>query len=223
MKSIQFFEHVLDICEQEGRKNLEAFLGKAKILEKMKKYDIGISVMSEACVLFPNFKPAQVEKAKLHIYNNEWDQAIDSITTVYAQDKLNIEALRIYTFYLMVREGDWDMVDEKMNELLDAMKKIENKNAELYFNISKLFARYCGRKELILNRTLQILDQALLLSPSNSEYQTEVGHQKQLLGDYQGAYQTFQKTSSEDDSTLQPLYGMIFCRVKQEMVDDAQH
>jgi len=27
------------------------------------------------------------------------------------------------------------------------MKQIESKNAELYFNISRLFARYCGRKD----------------------------------------------------------------------------
>lgn len=145
---------MLEICEQEGRKNLEALLGKAKVLEKMKKYDVGISVLSEACVLFPNFKPVFIEKAKLHIYNNEWDQAIDAVTSVYATDKTNIEALRIYVFYLMAREGDWEMVDEKMNELLESMKRVESKNADLYFNISKLFSRYCGRKEFMLNRTL---------------------------------------------------------------------
>lgn len=42
-------------------------LGKAKVLEKAKKYEMAIQVLSEASVCFPNFKPAMVEKAKLHI------------------------------------------------------------------------------------------------------------------------------------------------------------
>ena len=92
-----------------------------------------------------------------------------------ATDKSNIEALRIYVFYLMARENDWEMCEEKLNDLLDCMKKYESKNADLFYNISKLFARYCGRKEVVLNRTLQILDIAIMLSPENAAYHTEVG------------------------------------------------
>lgn len=188
MKSLQFFEHVIEVLEQEGRKNLEAFLGKAKVLEKAKKYEVGIQVLSEACVMFPNFKPALVEKAKMHIQNHEWDQAMDAVATVTATDKQNIEALRIYVFYLLARENDWETCEEKMNELVECMKRNESKNAELFYNISRLFARYCGRKETVLNRTMQILDFAIMLSPENPAYHNEQGHQKALMGDYQAAY-----------------------------------
>lgn len=91
-------------------------------------------------------------------------------------DSNNIEALRIYVFYLMVRENDWDLVDEKLTDLLNNMKSVESKNADLYYNISRLFARYCGRNELMLQRTLQILDVAIMLSPENAAYHAEVGH-----------------------------------------------
>jgi uncharacterized protein HemY len=101
--------------------------------------------LSEACVVFPNFRPAVIEKAKIHIANNEWDQASDAIQTVLTADKQNIEALRIYVFYLMSREGDWELVEEKMDELLSSMRASESKNADLYYNISRLFSRYCGR------------------------------------------------------------------------------
>jgi tetratricopeptide repeat protein 21B len=93
-----------------------------------------------------------------------------------AADRQNIEALRIYVFYLMSREGDWELVEEKMNELLNSMRASESKNADLYYNISRLFARYCGRNEMMLNKTLQILDQAIMLSPENPQYHNEVGH-----------------------------------------------
>ena len=223
MKSLQFFEHVIEVLEHDGKKSLEALLGKAKVLEKAKKYEMGITVLSEACVVFPNFKPAHVEKAKLHILNNEWDQAIDSVTGVTATDKTNIEAMRIYVFYLLARENDWEMCEEKLDELLHQMKQLESKNSDLYFNLSKLYARYCGRKEPVLQRTLQILDIAIMLAPENAAYHAEVGHQKALLGDYHGAYQVYQRATAFDDTFLQPLYGMIFCRIKQEQVDDAQH
>jgi hypothetical protein len=41
-----------------------------------------------------------------------------------------------------------------MNELLEAMKVQESKNAELYYNLSRLFARFCGRKEEVLKKTM---------------------------------------------------------------------
>ena len=54
----------------------------------------------------------------------------------------------------MTRENDWDLVLEKMDELLVSMKSTESKNSDLYFNISRLFSRYCGRNSVMLQRTL---------------------------------------------------------------------
>lgn len=66
-------------AEQNGKKNLEAMLGRAKVFEKAKKYDSGGDVLSEACICFPNFLPAVIEKAKLHHYNGEFEQSLDTI------------------------------------------------------------------------------------------------------------------------------------------------
>jgi hypothetical protein len=59
-------------------------LGQAKVYEKQKKYDLCIEIVSEITVCFPNFVQAVIEKAKIHIYNGEWDQAIECITNVIA-------------------------------------------------------------------------------------------------------------------------------------------
>jgi hypothetical protein len=69
-------------------------------------------------------------------------------------ERQNVEALRIYIFYLLSRETDLELVGEKMNELFEAMRTQEPKNADLYFNISRLFSRFCGRKEVVLKKTL---------------------------------------------------------------------
>ncbi len=85
-------------------------LGRAKVFEKAKKYDDSLEMLSEVCVIYPQFQPAVIEKAKTHIYNGEWDQAVEAITGVLATDRNNTEALRIYIFYLLARENDTELV-----------------------------------------------------------------------------------------------------------------
>lgn len=63
-----------------------------------------------------------------------------------------------------------------MNDLMDAMRINEPKNAELYYNLSRLFARFCGRKEIILRKTMEMLDYALTLNPEDSQFHAEIGY-----------------------------------------------
>lgn len=141
--------------EQGGNhKQLEAMLGRAKVYEKAKKYDVALEILSEVGVSFKNFNPALIEKSKVHIFNGDWDQALETIQKVMLDDRQNVEALRIYIFYLLSRETDLELVGEKMSELFEAMRTQEPKNADLYYNISRLFSRFCGRKEVVLKKTL---------------------------------------------------------------------
>lgn len=61
-----------------------------------------------------------------------------------------MEGLRIYTFYLLTRENDIDYVCEKLGELISAMKANEGENSDLFYNMSRMFARYCGRRQAVL-------------------------------------------------------------------------
>ena len=91
----------------------------------------------------------------------------------------------------------------------------------MFFNISRLFARYCGRKEPILKKTQQLLDYAIMLHPDNAHYLAEIGFQKTIQGDFANAYSLYLKASQLDGNFYQPLYGMIYCRIRQEQYDDA--
>jgi tetratricopeptide (TPR) repeat protein len=72
-KALGYFEAVLNEEEGGNHKHLSALLGQAKVYEKQKKYDECIEIISEITVCFPNFVQAVIEKAKIHIYNGEWD------------------------------------------------------------------------------------------------------------------------------------------------------
>jgi tetratricopeptide repeat protein 21B len=101
------------------------------------------------------------------------------------------------------------------------MKFNEPRNADIFYNMSKLFARYCGRRDVIIERTLKMLDEAILLQPENADYHSEIAHQKCMLGEYTAAYQIYQKASSYDETNQTPLYGMIYCKIKQDQLEDA--
>lgn len=105
---MQFFEHVLNEEEGGNHRFLEAMLGRAKVFEKMKKYDISLEILSEISVTYKNFNPALIEKAKIHIFNGDWDQALETIQKVLIDERQNVEALRIYIFFLLSRESDLD-------------------------------------------------------------------------------------------------------------------
>jgi len=97
----------LEEDQQPGHpKHLESMLGKAKVFEKQKKYDQALEALSEVAIQNQNFFPALLEKTKIHMVNGDWEQALESVNKVLVKDRNNVEALRIYTFYLLTREND---------------------------------------------------------------------------------------------------------------------
>jgi len=142
--------------EEDGgnHRQLEAMLGRAKFYEKAKKYDVALEILSEVSIAFKSFNTSLIEKSKIHIFNGDWEQALETIQKVMIEERQNVEALRIYIFYLLSRETDIDFVLEKMTDLMEAMRVMEPKNGELYYNLARLFARFCGRKDIVLKKTM---------------------------------------------------------------------
>ena len=66
-----------------------------------------------------------------------------------------------------------------------------------------------------------LLDYATTIQSDNATFMSELGFQRTLQGDYTNAYSIYLKASQVDGNAQLPLYGMIFCRIKQEMYDDA--
>lgn len=221
LKSLQYFEQALEESQPGQPKHLESMLGKAKVFEKTKKYDLALEILSEIAIQNAGFFPALLEKTKIHMVNGDWEQALETVQKVLVKDRQNVEALRIYSFYLLTRESDIEYVQEKLDELINAMKFNEGRNADLFWNMSRLFSRYCGRRDVIIERTLRMLDEAVLLQPENADYHSEIAHQKCMLGEYTAAYKIYQQASSYDETNQTPLYGMIYCKIKQDQLDDA--
>jgi hypothetical protein len=46
-----------------------------------------------------------------------------------------------------------ELLMEKFDELVQAMRTREGRNGDLVYNISRLFARFCGRRKQVIERT----------------------------------------------------------------------
>lgn len=82
----------------------------------------------------------------------------------------------------------------------------------------------CGRRTLVLQKSLRLLERADKLSQSQDpDIVCELGYQLSLLGDYQGAFKTYQQAAALDTTgnNMEPLYGMIYCKVRQDMLEEA--
>ena len=66
-----------------------------------------------------------------------------------------------------------------------------------------------------------MLEEAIYLSPENADYHSEIAHQKCMLGEFNEAYRIYQKASTFDETNQTPLYGMIYCKIKQDQLEDA--
>jgi tetratricopeptide repeat protein 21B len=143
-KSLQYFENAL---KSGTKKDVDALLGKAKYLEIKKQYPSALEHINQVIVLYPWFSPALAEKARVLVHAGEWEQAMESAQRIISQDSYNIEALKILVLVHLAREGRQVIAANRMGDLLQAIDRMEPKNAALYYNTARPFSRLAGRNQ----------------------------------------------------------------------------
>lgn len=100
-KAVEIFDSVLNEEQGGNGKHLDGLLGRAAYFEKTKNYGVAIEIMTEVTIAYRDFMPASNIKARLHIINAEWDNVQETIQKVIMYEPTNIEAIRVYIFYLL--------------------------------------------------------------------------------------------------------------------------
>jgi len=72
--------------------------------------------------MYKEFLPGYIEKSKVHIFNGDFDQGLETIQHVMQEERQNVEAIRICIFYYLSREADLPKVLEQIEFLLEAMR-----------------------------------------------------------------------------------------------------
>ncbi|XP_023385479.1 tetratricopeptide repeat protein 21B isoform X3 [Pteropus alecto] len=215
-KALRYFEEGL----QNGN-DIFALLGKAQCLEMRQNYSGALETVNQIIVNFPSFLPAFVQKMKLQLALQDWDQTIEIAQRLMLQDKQNVEALRMLALYYLCREGDIEKAATTLENLGDALDAMEPQNAPLFYKITIAFSRTCGRNQLILQKIQTFLERAFSLNPQQSEYAAEFGYQMILQGKVKEASKWYKTAMALDETSVSALIGFIRCQLIEGQLQDA--
>ncbi len=63
---------------QEGAPDVEALLGKARCLELRHNFSGALELINRAIITYPELLPALVEKMKIQLQLQDWEQMVDT-------------------------------------------------------------------------------------------------------------------------------------------------
>nr|XP_031307440.1 tetratricopeptide repeat protein 21B isoform X1 [Camelus dromedarius] len=215
-KALRYFEEGL----QDGN-DIFALLGKAQCLEMRQNYSGALETVNQIIMNFPSFLPAFVEKMKLQLALQDWDQTVETAQRLIFQDNQNVEGLRMLALYYLCREGDLEKAATKLENLENALDVMEPQNAQLFYRITIAFSRTCGRSELILQKTQTLLEKAFSLTPQQSEFAAELGYQKILQGNVKEAWKWYKTAMTLDETSVSALIGLIQCQLIEGQLQEA--
>ena len=134
-------------------------------------------VLSALVVIYQKFTPPLVEKMKLELCMQDWDQAEDTANRILAVEPKNIEAMRFKILQLVCRKGSYEEGGAMLRRLYAELEKLEPKNAYQFVTNAQLFSRICGKDVNVLEATAMFAEKAASIDSTNSASMAEVGHQ----------------------------------------------
>ncbi len=115
--------------------------GLAKCKEAMSAYTQALDVVNRILVTNSNYKCAVIEKMKLQLCIQEWDQCLEVAQRALLIDSTCLEALRFQILELLCREGRYDDASEGINNLFQLLERNEPNSHYIYYDYAKVFAR----------------------------------------------------------------------------------
>ncbi|KAH3767764.1 tetratricopeptide repeat protein 21B [Pelomyxa schiedti] len=218
-KSHRFFDEAL---AKSSSPDLEALLGLAKYMDMNKKYTQALDYLNKAIALHTWFAPALLEKARVLIAMDDWDQAMETLRRIMAKEPQNTEALQLIIMQLLCREGNYQAAVTKISDLTSALDRLESQNAALYHTCGKAFSRIAGRSAIVLKAAQVLIERAISLQPKNSDFITEAGHIQYLQGNFTNGLTQFKAALKLNESNIEAMYGLIKCQLYLKNVSEAE-
>ncbi|KAK6182507.1 hypothetical protein SNE40_010181 [Patella caerulea] len=217
-KSIKYFEDAMNI---DGNKDIDALFGKSRFLESRRNYSGALEVVNQIVVTFTSFTPALVEKMRLQLALQDWEQTIETAQRAIDQDFHCIEAMKYQVLALMCRDGNFSEASTKIGDLITSADRYESHNPQLYCYMAQVFSRLCGRNSLILQQTYTLTERAVSIDSNNADYVNELGYQLLLQGKVKDAMRCYRNAMKLDETSVPSLTGIIRCQLLENQLDDA--
>ena len=223
----RMFDEVLDA--PGGDTQLDALMGRVKVLEASFQTQGAMDVLNHVIARFPNFVPAKSEKAKTRMAAGDWDAAMDTAGEILdsAEGREDITALRVRAFHALSMEGAGEAAKRAVRDVLGAVDAREPRNAGLYLDCARDFARVSGGNESILSSCALMLERAEKIAPDRVDVVKEAAYQQQLLREYKAAIAGYRRAAQIDErdgalDDFTSLYGTIWCQLLDDQITDAE-
>ncbi|EFJ52945.1 hypothetical protein VOLCADRAFT_78980 [Volvox carteri f. nagariensis] len=206
---------------EQDHSDLQALLGKAKILELKKQMAQAVDVLAEINVRFAWFVPALVEKARLLMVLGDWEQVTETLQRVLSSDAQNIMAQAWACMISLTREGNNKQAAKQLQDLFTAMNRQEPKNAELFYKVARPFARLACSDSTLLGITFLMADRAVQLKPDHAPYVVEAAAQKLLMDEVTNATERFSQAMQLDELNLDANAGVLEAQILSGELEEA--
>ena len=201
-----------------GNENIDAIFGKLKVMEqienikKNKSYEEILDNYSEIIKLNPKFIPLHIERIKIYLLKNDYDNTNDYITSKLSHIQ-NFELFKILALCNLMQDGDFKAAVYNLNKMWEIMLKVEPKNPNLYYNTAKLFTSISDKNKEILEISEKLIDKAIEYNPKESKYLIEKAYLLLYFGQIKEASELFEKCGEIDSNNKDNVVGLIWCKI----------
>jgi len=121
--------------------DIEAFIGKARCLEKNGSFLKSIELLNQVIVLNPNFLPPLIEKMRLQLALKDWDQVEECANQALAIDRYCIQSQLYLIVKAIIWKANYQPLNTKLDEFIHSLELREPQNAKLYYQSAKLLSQ----------------------------------------------------------------------------------
>lgn len=116
-------------------------LGLAKCKELLNQFSQALDCVNRILVKLPNLMGIVVEKMKLQLCSQDWDQCNEVSLRALTINSECLEAFRYQILELLCRDGRYNDAAEAISNLYYKMETNEGNSHALFYDYAKVFAR----------------------------------------------------------------------------------
>jgi len=196
--------------------------GLARLGESIRDSSLYQEAVSDILYSNSEFIPAMIERCRMNLNIQAFDQLEESIEALLKADRNNIIGLSYQTWYALCRKGDLDEANESFERLFSIITDKEPNNYGIMVRNAQLMSKTCGRATQIINTCIRLLLKARKIDPLRPEPIIELANCNYMVSDYKEAFKLYQEAATIDIDNLIPSIGMLKCLIAQNKLTEAE-
>ncbi|KAG1934258.1 tetratricopeptide repeat protein 21B [Pimephales promelas] len=200
--------------------NVFGLMGKIEFFMAKQNEQCALDIANQIIVSHPDFSPALVVKMKLFMSLRDWDQAEDVARRVLERDGHDLKALQMMAVIAAAKDGNMEMVKERLQALMNAVEISEPSNPSLHLEITAPISRLCGHNTEIL-QMLTVFVRRLSSRAPASDVLCELGDLLSLQDKNKDAHECYSAALKTDPKCTSALVGTIRCQLTCDQLEEA--